>query len=348
MHARTVTRIVRIGLLAAVLSGTAIGHAWADGTPPPPVIVAPVGGHGVQIVVNSPGAGPAPPPGNGDGAGGGGGAAVPAGSGGAYQGGSTVSSNPFFMGYTPVDPTTGLSAPCPAAGPAVCSVPQQPPVAPGVAAPAASPPPSAFSLAVSAWGELVMPSPVPSRYPSGTLKESGHPYTIVNANTWFWTDPGTWQPVSKTVTAGAVWGKATASPVSLSFAPGDGIPDRVVPRAGVPMEGERADLARTGQPAGLLIPVLEVQLGGRRRRPGHCDLHDHLERHLDRLGRNRAAPSTTCRPRRHPGSRSLKFRPLSSTRSEDPRAVACARSADSAGCAAAHAAAGRPSWLGRC
>ncbi len=66
-----------------------------------------------------------------------------------------------------------------------------------------------------------MPVPKPSRYPTGTLKESGHPYTVVNANTWFWTDPATFQPVSKTVTAGAVWGKATATPVSLTFTPGD-------------------------------------------------------------------------------------------------------------------------------
>ena len=56
----------------------------------------------------------------------------------------------------------------------------------------------------------------------GTLKESGHPYTIVNANTWFWSDPTTWQPVNKTVTVGAVWGAATATPVSLNFTPGDG------------------------------------------------------------------------------------------------------------------------------
>ncbi len=67
-----------------------------------------------------------------------------------------------------------------------------------------------------------MPAPVPAHYPTGTLRENGHPYTLVNANTWFWTDPGAWQPVSKTVTAGAVWGTATATPVSLSFTPGDG------------------------------------------------------------------------------------------------------------------------------
>ncbi len=68
-----------------------------------------------------------------------------------------------------------------------------------------------------------MPVPVPSQYPSGTLPQDGHAYTIVKANTWFWTDPATWQPVNKTVTVGTVWGKATATPVKLSFTPGDGL-----------------------------------------------------------------------------------------------------------------------------
>lgn len=67
-----------------------------------------------------------------------------------------------------------------------------------------------------------MPVPVPLHYPDGILKENGHPYTIVNTNTWFWTDPATWQPVSKSVSAGAVSATATATPVTLSFAPGDG------------------------------------------------------------------------------------------------------------------------------
>ena len=102
-----------------------------------------------------------------------------------------------------------------------CSMipPAQPAGAPGP-----PPPPPSIVLALSAWGELVMPVPKPARYPTGILKESGHPYTVVNANTWFWTDPATWQPVSKTVTAGAVWGTATATPVSLIFGPGDGEP----------------------------------------------------------------------------------------------------------------------------
>ncbi|MGB8380675.1 MAG: hypothetical protein WCG47_05390 [Dermatophilaceae bacterium] len=186
---------------------------------------------------------------------------LPAGSGGAYQGGSKASNNPFFWGNLPLDPKTGLSAPCPAAGPAVCSVPQQPPVAPGAAAPAAPPPPSAFSLALSAWGELVMPTPVPSRYPSGTLKESGHPYTIVNANTWFWTDPGTWQPVSKTVTAGAVWGRATASPVSLSFTPGDGSRTVSCPGPGSPWKANERTWLAPVNPQGCSYRYSKSSLG---------------------------------------------------------------------------------------
>lgn len=147
---------------------------------------------------------------------GGGSGAVPVG---ADRGGSSVNSNPFFSVNLPVGAKDWGA--CPAAGLAFCGG-APPPPAPGAPAPAAPPPPSAVALAVSAWGQLQMPSPAPSRYPSGTLKESGHPYTIVNANTWFWTDPATWQPVSKTVTAGAVWGAATATPVRLNFTPGDG------------------------------------------------------------------------------------------------------------------------------
>lgn len=207
MHSRKVTRLARAGLLAVVLSGTAVEHAWADGTEnnPPPVVVTPGQGlGGVLIGVHAPGSSGAPA-GNG--------------AGGAYQGGSSVNSNPFFSVNLPVGAKDWGA--CPAAGLAFCGG-APPPPAPGAPAPAAPPPPSAVALAVSAWGQLQMPSPAPSRYPSGTLKESGHPYTIVNANTWFWTDPATWQPVSKTVTAGAVWGAATATPVRLNFTPGDG------------------------------------------------------------------------------------------------------------------------------
>lgn len=106
-----------------------------------------------------------------------------------------------------------------------------------------------------------MPTPVPSRYPSGTLKESGHPYTIVNANTWFWTDPGTWQPVSKTVTAGAVWGKATASPVSLSFTPGDGSRTVSCPGPGSPWKANERTWLAPVNPQGCSYRYSKSSLG---------------------------------------------------------------------------------------
>ena len=221
----------------------------------------------MQIGLVAPGGGSAAPAGKASGGGGSGGSkAAAAGSGGAYQGGSSVSSNPFFMGDTPADPTTGLSAPCPAAGPAVCTVPQQPAApaaapAPAPAAPAAPPPPSAFSLAVAAFGELVMPRPVPSRYPSGTLKTNGHPYTIVNANTWFWTDPATWQPVSKTVTAAAVWGTATATPARLSFTPGDGSRPVSCPGPGSPWKANEQTWLAPVNPQGCSYRYPKSSLG---------------------------------------------------------------------------------------
>lgn len=266
MHTRTVERLTAAGLVAAVLTGTVAANALAEGTPQPPVVVTRGDGK-VQIGLVAPGGGSAAPAGKASGGGGSGGSkAAAAGSGGAYQGGSSVSSNPFFMGDTPADPTTGLSAPCPAAGPAVCTVPQQPAApaaapAPAPAAPAAPPPPSAFSLAVAAFGELVMPRPVPSRYPSGTLKTNGHPYTIVNANTWFWTDPATWQPVSKTVTAGAVWGTATATPARLSFTPGDGSRPVPCPGPGSPWKANEQTWLAPVNPQGCSYRYPKSSLG---------------------------------------------------------------------------------------
>ncbi len=82
-------------------------------------------------------------------------------------------------------------------------------------------PPTAAQLAQSAYGQLSLPDPVPSRYPTGSLKD-GRPYTIVQTHMWFWSDPSVWKPLSKTVCAGALCATATARPSSLSFDPGNG------------------------------------------------------------------------------------------------------------------------------
>ena len=272
MHTRKVTRLARAVLLAGVLSGMA-GPAWADGTPPPPVVVTPVIGFGgVLIGVNSPGGGGAPA-GSGGGAsagvgsgggapagGGSGGTIVPVGSTGAYQGGSNVGSNPFApMGFNNLSNPNCSNSPAQiancmaAAALAAAGAP--------AGAPAAPPPPTSAQLAQAAFGELVMPSPVPSRYPSGILKESGHPYTIVNANTWFWIDPATFQPVSKTVTTGAVWGKATATPVSLGFTPGDGSHSVSCPGPGSPWKANDRTWLAPVNPQGCSYRYLQSSLG---------------------------------------------------------------------------------------
>ncbi len=268
MHTRKMTLLTRAGVLAVVLSATPSGYAWADGTNPPPVVVTPGNGHNILIGVNSPGGG-APvgsggggaSAGNGSGGGapaggGSGGTIVPVGSTGAYQGGSNVGSNPFAsMGFNNLSNPNCSNSPLQIANCMMAAA-----TAPA-GAPAAPPPPTSAQLAQAAFGELVMPLPVPSRYPSGILKESGHPYTIVNANTWFWIDPGTFQPVSKTVTAGAVWGKATTTPVSLGFAPGDGSHSVSCPGPGSPWKANDQTWLAPVNPQGCSYRYLQSSLG---------------------------------------------------------------------------------------
>jgi len=224
MHSRTLTRIARVGLLVGLLSGIANQPAWATDTPPPPVIVTPGSGSTINIGVHGPGSGSW-----GGGGSSGGGTILPVGTGGSTPGGGSTNTNPFFPGNVGASSAFPLGCPPDPANAAWVAFCNPPAATPGTPA-APPPPPPSIALARAAWGELVMPVPVPSRYPSGTLPQDGHPYTIVKANTWFWTDPATWQPVSKTVTVGTVWGKATATPVKLSFTPGDG--SRSVPCAG--------------------------------------------------------------------------------------------------------------------
>jgi hypothetical protein len=80
---------------------------------------------------------------------------------------------------------------------------------------------SAATLAQQAYGQLRLPAPLPSQYPSGTLRD-GRAYTIVNTFMWFWTAPAAWASLTKTVCAGALCATATAKPAALSFDPGNG------------------------------------------------------------------------------------------------------------------------------
>lgn len=107
----------------------------------------------------------------------------------------------------------------------------------------------------------MLPSPQPGRYPSGILRESGHPYTIVNANTWFWTAPETWQTLSKTVTVGAVWGRATATPTRLSLQPGDGHAEVSCPGPGAPWQANDTTWLAPVNPTGCSYKYSKSSLG---------------------------------------------------------------------------------------
>lgn len=76
-------------------------------------------------------------------------------------------------------------------------------------------------LAAQALRSLTIPTPSTGMYPAGELS-SGQSYTVVNAYTWFWSDPSSFQPLSARADAGGVWAQVDVVPTGLSFAPGDG------------------------------------------------------------------------------------------------------------------------------
>jgi hypothetical protein len=76
-------------------------------------------------------------------------------------------------------------------------------------------------LAEQALRTLTIPAPTTGRYPAGTMQD-GQPFTVVNAYTWFWTDPGSFRALTARADAGGVWVQVEVTPTALSFTPGDG------------------------------------------------------------------------------------------------------------------------------
>lgn len=97
------------------------------------------------------------------------------------------------------------------------------------AAPAAVDP---TQLAQQALSTLTVPSPTTGRYPAGTL-QNGQPFTVVNAYTWFWTDPASFRALTARADAGGVWAEVSVTPTALSFTPGDGAAAVSCPGPGV-------------------------------------------------------------------------------------------------------------------
>jgi hypothetical protein len=72
-------------------------------------------------------------------------------------------------------------------------------------------------LAQIAIGELIIPVLQPQTAPP--RGRDG----LVGLPEWFWIPRAGWGPVSRTVTAGPVWARATAVPVRIEFGPGGGL-----------------------------------------------------------------------------------------------------------------------------
>lgn len=81
--------------------------------------------------------------------------------------------------------------------------------------------PTPGELAQEAYAKLRLPVPTAGRSPDLRLAD-GRPAVLVGEQTWVWTDRSRFQPRSRRLQVGPVWAQVTATPVGLSFDPGDG------------------------------------------------------------------------------------------------------------------------------
>jgi hypothetical protein len=102
-------------------------------------------------------------------------------------------------------------------------------------------------LAEQALQTLTIPAPTTGRYPAGTMRD-GRPFTVVNAYTWFWTDPESFRVLTARADAGGVWAQVTVTPTALAFSPGDGA--NAVSCSGPGVAWQRGDGVWAPSPAG--------------------------------------------------------------------------------------------------
>lgn len=92
--------------------------------------------------------------------------------------------------------------------------------------PAVKPRPTALptpaQLAERAAASFELPHPSGRRSPGEDKGIGGYPFTYVDLWTFYWTDPATWRPLTATASAGGNSATVTATPVSLTFDPGNG------------------------------------------------------------------------------------------------------------------------------
>ncbi|MCW2599476.1 MAG: hypothetical protein JWM02_1305 [Frankiales bacterium] len=91
----------------------------------------------------------------------------------------------------------------------------------------------AGTLAQTAANSLQLPAPRAARSPAGQA--------LVGLATWFWVDPAQWQPLTQRTTAGPVWAEVTATPVSTTWDPGDGMGVLACSGPGTPYDRTRPE-----------------------------------------------------------------------------------------------------------
>lgn len=119
--------------------------------------------------------------------------------------------------------------------------------APAGAVPPGTPVVTPEELALEARDRLVLSRPVVHRSPVETNDYQGDAFTYANLWTWFWTDPGTYRPLSQTVSVGPVSATVVARPVGMLFDPGEGSDAVRCPGPGLPWtDADGSDAPESG------------------------------------------------------------------------------------------------------
>jgi hypothetical protein len=210
-------RLLIVAVLAACLMTAVPGVAWASdnggqyGAPPHAGVS--VGPGTVQVGTGDSGSGPS------------GSGSAPPHAGGSGSSGATDPNAPYGCTYTVLPPAEqtllGVGGQTPGQWEAPeCRGPGVIDPCAAVGAPTAQPPPAPVVnpavVGQQAVSELVMPTPT-----IGMAPPAGTPQ-LVNVAAWLWIDPGAWQGLSATATAGPVTATATATPVKVVWDMGDG------------------------------------------------------------------------------------------------------------------------------
>jgi hypothetical protein len=124
--------------------------------------------------------------------------------------------------------------------------------------------PSPAELAQEAYAQLRLPVPTPEHSPDLRLAD-GRVAALVGEHTWVWTDRSRFRPQSRRLQVGPVWAEVTATPVGLSFNPGNGdsvvscagagtpyVPGRYAPHGPSPTCDYLYSRSSAGSPGGLL------------------------------------------------------------------------------------------------